>query len=848
MKLPAFPVKNLAAHADLYRIAAAVALAVLLVVVFLLTQPLDQQRQNTLLNDFARLQRDDALLGEGVLQLKFSLSNDYDQVNAIMADMRAVAAELRHGSAARDLRADAKFDRQLQLLDQRLSDQAAALEKFKSQNAVLKNSLIYLPAARDDLLRDLPPGTEAHEQLEALIEKVMLQNARAAMDGHGAVAADIIALQRSLAGQALRLREKFDHVARHIQMIDQFQQETPMLVSRLTSGSAKGGLTEAYRDYFARQQQRANAYQLFLLAATLLLLAYAIATFIRLRGNTQKLQLAASVFSHATECITITDSQGAILDVNPAFTKVTGYSRAEVLGRNPSILQSGRQDAEFYARMWQTIRENGQWQGEIYNRRKDGAVYPEWLSITAVIQNGQVSHYIGSFADLTQRKQSEAAIHNLAFYDTLTGLPNRRLLNDRCQQALASSVRTGKRGALLFIDLDHFKTINDTLGHSIGDLLLQQVAARLLSCVRKSDTVARLGGDEFMVMLEDLSENTVTAAEQTESVGKNILATLNLPYLLDSREYRNTPSIGATLFSGKQQSIGELFKQADIAMYQAKQAGRNALRFFDPGMQETINARAAFEVELRKALESRQFRLYYQIQVDEFNCPIGAEALIRWIHPERGMVSPLEFIPLAEDTGLILPIGHWVLETACAQLKGWQQTAATRDLVLAVNVSASQFRQENFVAEVQAVIRHHAIEPSRLKLELTESMLLDNIEDTIATMNELKTLGVQFSLDDFGTGYSSLQYLKRLPLDQLKIDQSFVRDLVTDSSDRAIMRTIVAMAHSLNLTVIAEGVETEEQRQLLRDNGCIHYQGYLFSKPLPIAQFENLVQKPPVGY
>ena len=843
MKLPAFPVKNLAVHADLYRIAAAIALAVLLVVVFLLTQPLDQQRQNTLLNDFARLQRDDARLGEGVLQLKFSLSNDYDQVTAIMADMRAVAAELRHGSAARDLRADAKFDRQLQLLDQRLSDQAAALEKFKSQNSVLKNSLIYLPFARDDLLRDLPPGTEVHEQFDALIEKVMLQSTRAAMDGHDAVAADITALQRSLAGQPLRLREKFDHLARHIQMIDQFQQETPMLVSRLTSGSEKGGLTEAYRDYFARQQQRATTYQLFLLAATLLLLAYAIAAFIRLRGNTQKLQLAASVFSHATECISITDSQGAILDVNPAFTKVTGYSRAEVLGRNPRILQSGRQDAEFYTRMWQTIRESGQWQGEIYNRRKDGVVYPEWLSITAVIQNGQVSHYIGSFTDLTQRKQSEVAIHNLAFYDPLTGLPNRRLLTDRCQQALVSSVRTGKRGALLFIDLDHFKTINDTLGHSIGDLLLQQVAARLSSCVRKGDTVARLGGDEFVVMLEDLSENTVTAAEQTESVGENILATLSLPYLLDSHEHRNTPSIGATLFSGKQQSIGELFKQADIAMYQAKQAGRNTLRFFDQDMQNTLTKRIAFEAELQKALENRQFQLYYQIQVDEFNCPIGAEALIRWIHPERGMVSPLEFIAVAEDTGLILPIGHWVLETACAQLKVWQQTAATRDLVLAVNVSARQFLQENFVAEVQVVIRHHAIEPSRLKLELTESMLLDNIEDTIATMNELKTLGVQFSLDDFGTGYSSLQYLKRLPLDQLKIDQSFVRDLVTDSSDRAIVRTIIAMAHSLNLTVIAEGVETEEQRQLLRDNGCTHYQGYLFGKPLPIAQFENLVHE-----
>jgi diguanylate cyclase (GGDEF)-like protein len=445
-----------------------------------------------------------------------------------------------------------------------------------------------------------------------------------------------------------------------------------------------------------------------------------------------------------------------------------------------------------------------------------------------------------------ERKAAENEIQSLAFFDSLTQLPNRRLLLDRLKQALASSLRSGRGGALLFIDLDNFKTLNDTLGHDMGDLLLQQVALRLKSCVRDGDTVSRLGGDEFIVMLEDLSEYPIEAAEQAECVGEKILATLNLSYQLATHEYRSTPSIGITLFSNHQQSKDELMKQADIAMYQAKKAGRNTLRFFDPQMQDTINARATLEDELRAALVKGEFELYYQIQVGSTHRPLGAEALIRWMHPVRGLVSPLQFIPLAEETGLILPIGKWVLETACAQLKLWQQDPLTRELILAVNVSAKQFRQVDFVAQVQAAVKDYAINPMRLKLELTESLLLDAIEDTIATMNALNEIGVQFSLDDFGTGYSSLQYLKRLPLDQLKIDRSFVRDLVTDNSDKAIVRTIIAMAGSLSLDVIAEGVETEEQRQNLFNKGCTHFQGYLFSEPIPIEQFEALLKLLPV--
>ncbi len=472
----------------------------------------------------------------------------------------------------------------------------------------------------------------------------------------------------------------------------------------------------------------------------------------------------------------------------------------------------------------------------------------------------------GVVFEITEWKEAQDKINSLVFYDPLTGLSNRRLLSDRLRLALASSARNRREGAILFIDLDNFKTINDTLGHAFGDLLLQQVAQRLTACTRKVDTlarmggdefvatqkslgenaqeaatVARMGGDEFVVMIEGLSEHTPKAATQAEIVGKKILAALSQTYQIASHECRSTCSIGITLFNDRPQSTDELLKQADIAMYQAKKAGRNALRFFDPQMQEIVTARAAIVDELRLALETQQFQLYYQIQVDSFLQPVGAEALIRWNHPDRGMVFPAQFITLAEETGLILPIGQWVLETACAQIKAWEQE--DHELILAVNVSAKQFLQADFVAQVQATLQRYAIDPKRLKLELTESALLENVEDVIATMNALNEIGVQFTLDDFGTGYSSLQYLKRLPLDQIKIDQSFVRDLAVDSSDRAIVRTIIAMAKSLNLDVIAEGVETEAQLQILLNMGCTRYQGYLFGKPVPIAQFEALVKQ-----
>ncbi len=550
------------------------------------------------------------------------------------------------------------------------------------------------------------------------------------------------------------------------------------------------------------------------------------------------LRIAARAFE-AQEGLMITDAEGVILRVNQAFTDSTGYAAEDVVGLTPRFLRSGRHDEDFYRTMWESISQTGSWQGEIWDRRKNGEIYPEWLTISAVKNDdGVITHYVGSHIDITERKAAEDKIRQLAFYDPLTQLPNRQLLLDRMQRALALSARSGRDGALLFIDMDNFKAINDTQGHAMGDLLLQLVAERLTSCVRESDTVARLGGDEFVVMLESLGMHPIEVAAKAEEVGEKILVALNQPYQLDMQVTRSSSSIGATLFSGERLECEELLKQADIAMYQAKKSGRNTLRFFDPQMQLAINARADLESELFKALEHQQFQLHYQVQVNSAHHPVGAEALIRWHHPERGLVLPAQFIPLAEETGLILRIGEWVLETACAQLKAWQGNESTRHLVLAVNVSARQFHQPGFVSQVKAIVQRHAIKPDLLKLEPTESLLLENTESTVTTMKGLKTIGIQLSLDDFGTGYSSLQYLKLLPLDQIKIDQSFVRDIATDPNDSAIVQTIIAMSKTLGLAVIAEGVETDAQREFLALSGCQFYQGYLFGKPLPIEQFE----------
>jgi diguanylate cyclase (GGDEF)-like protein/PAS domain S-box-containing protein len=554
------------------------------------------------------------------------------------------------------------------------------------------------------------------------------------------------------------------------------------------------------------------------------------------------LRIAATVFQ-SQEAMIVTDVNAIILRVNNAFTEITGFSSAEVIGSTPKALSSGLHDKVFYEAMWETLDRSGKWEGEVWNRRKGGEAYLERLIITAVKNDsGKVINYVATMTDITSSKEASEEIHNLAFYDPLTQLPNRRLLLDRLKQASATSVRSGRHGALLFLDLDHFKTLNDTLGHDMGDQLLKQVSVRLSACVRKVDTVARIGGDEFVVLLENLSSTAIEAAAQAEIIATKIQAELGRPFHIGSHEHHSTGSIGATLFLNQEQTgVEAILKQADIAMYQSKDSGRNAIRFFDQDMQDAVNARANLDHELRMAITQKQFQLYFHPQVDHESCILGAEVLIRWNHPQRGIVLPRDFIDLAEDTGLILPIGKWVLDAACAQLKEWQNHPYTKNLTLSVNVSAKQFRQVDFVEQVQSAISHYAINPSLLKLELTESILFKDMNGMISTMNALRNIGISFELDDFGTGYSSLQYLKKLPLSQLKIDQSFVRDIAIDSNDRTLVLTIITMAHSLGLEVVAEGVETQQQFEFLKNNGCDHYQGYLFSKPVPVDELGRLL-------
>ncbi len=545
----------------------------------------------------------------------------------------------------------------------------------------------------------------------------------------------------------------------------------------------------------------------------------------------------SKVFRHAPVLASITSLEdGTCIDVNEKSVEVSGYRIDEIIGR--TTIELGWITAADRARMLDALRETGHIKNmDITFQAKGGRKVHGLVNGEQIAINGRPC-LLSIMIDITERKMAEDRIQNLAFFDTLTGLPNRRFFQDQLKQAMASSLHNGKYCALFLIDLDNFKTLNDTLGHDKGDLLLQQVAKRLSNCIRDCDMLARLGGDEFVVLLELLSEDLQEATAQTETVGKKILAALNPPYPLTDHEFHTTPSIGITLFGKQWEKLDELLKRADLAMYQAKAAGRNNFCFYDPKMQDIVTNRVALEVDLREGLHQKQFLLYYQPQMEGSRL-MGAEALLRWQHPLRGMVSPAEFIPLAEESGIILPLGHWVLQTACARLKAWEARPETADLSLSVNVSVRQFKQPDFVAQLKTTLANTAARPQKLKLELTESMLLEDIEVIIDKMTELKSLGVSFSLDDFGTGYSSLSYLKRLPFSQLKIDRTFVKDILTNANNASIAKTIVTLAQSLGLSVIAEGVETEEQRDFLLRHGCLAFQGFLFSRPLPQEEFER---------
>lgn len=553
----------------------------------------------------------------------------------------------------------------------------------------------------------------------------------------------------------------------------------------------------------------------------------------------EQLHMWAMVLEHSAEGIIICDARERILMVNDAFTRVTGYTRDAVLGHTPRLQQSGRHDRAFYQNMWKAILEAGAWQGEIWNRRQDGEIYPEWLTISAVRDaQGTISHYVGIFSDISERKRQEERLAHLAHYDALTDLPNRALLGDRLERALATARRYGSKVGVLCMDLDRFKNINDSLGHSVGDHLLQIVAARLRAVVRGDDTVARMGGDEFILLLANLHE-----AEDAGIVAKKLLDTVTAPYQIDGQELLLTMSLGIAVYPHDGGTVEELIRNADAAMYQAKDRGRDTYQFYTEDMNRRSLEKLSLENALRRALARGEFVLHYQPKVDVRSGQIvGAEALIRWQHPDMGMVSPGTFIPLAEDCGLIGPIGTWVMEEACRQVVAWQRDGLPA-IPVAVNVAASQFWQRGFIQQVLATLDQTGVSPACLELEFTERVIMVETEETIALLHALHEAGLQLAIDDFGTGYSSLSYLRRFPIDVLKIDQSFIREIANDPSAASIVSGIIGLAKSLQLQVIAEGVETWEQLVILRAQRCDQVQGYLYSRAVPPEAFAALLRQ-----
>ena len=577
-------------------------------------------------------------------------------------------------------------------------------------------------------------------------------------------------------------------------------------------------------------------------SALLLIILIAYFFFTRLVNSKKELEIAAMSFE-VQDGILIVDERLIVIRINQALTKITGYDADDLVGKQLQLFDLLKFNAVLNQEIWEGVNANGSWSGEFEDLNKFGDPYTKSLAISLVKDaKGKKINYIISIRDVTETKWIKSQNNKLLFSDMLTGLPNRLQLQSYLMHAINTCKSNDKKGAVLLVDLDDFKNLNDTLGHNVGDLYLKEIADRLQSNVRINDIVGRLGGDEFIIILEHLSPDETEAIRAVKLISNKILSKLSEPCLLDTHRYQGQCSIGVTLFGGTNVDVGNLLKQAEICMFEAKNKGRNNVQIFEPQMEQLVTNKASLLRDLQIAIKKKQLELYYQVQVDSAKNLFGVEALVRWIHPQKGIISPIEFIPLAEETGLIVPIGDWVLDKACAQIKAWELDPKTKDLVISINVSSKQIHDEKFPMLVRKAIQKHQINAKNLKLELTESSLLEDIEANATTMSLLKKDGVQLSLDDFGTGYSSLQYLKQLPLDELKIDRSFVKDITSDNQDRSIVKTIITLAESVGMSVLAEGVETEEQLEILVKNGCQRFQGYLFGSPVPIEKLFGSVK------
>lgn len=796
------------------------------------------------------MQQADTELNVAVLGSYADLMHNYDPVVRRLGEIRNERANLKHLPPWLE-----RDDEQLLggRLDALFAAQAAKeqqIDLFQRNNAVLRNSLHYFPLAAENYLNRL--GRGAPPELEHFVRGVL-------SFGQGPGREEIEGLRKELRSLEARRLPAFDqlslqHLLAHARVIIDKRPEVDRLAFAIAHAPTGIRLEEFTRLYTAAHEEslRVSGYfRQILYALSILLVVYGVYAVMRIDQDRRSLQqryeaqlraeeqlrLYAQVFTCAAEGMTITDASSNIVAVNPAFCEITGYVAAEVIGRTPAILNSGRQGSEYYRQMWSELIKRGQWHGEIWNRRKDGGIYPEWLSVAAVRDAvGETTNYIGIFTDISERKESEARIQHLAHHDALTGLPNRVLLDDRISQAIAKSRRSEQQTAVIFIDLDRFKNINDTLGHEVGDNLLIQAAQRGLTVLRETDTLCRLGGDEFVVVLPEIEQ-----LQYAMHVTRKLLAALGQPYLLAGHALTVTGSAGIALWPDDGQTVSELLRKADAAMYRAKEEGRNTARFYSAGINSTSLGELLLENDLRGALGRGELTMYYQPKVDARSGElIGAEALMRWQSRGHGMVPPTRFIPLAEESGLISALGEWALDDVCRQQRAWLD-AGLAVVPVAVNLSAHQFAQQDVPKLIADLLARYNLPPQLLALELTESLLMRNAGSASKVLHALRAMEIAVAIDDFGTGYSSLSYLNQFPVQSLKIDRSFVCEINEHGTSVRLVPAIIAMAHELELTVIAEGVETEAQREYLLKHGCDEFQGFLFGRPQAAEQMEKLL-------
>ncbi len=810
-----------------------------------------------------RLQQLDAELNASVLASRYDLYRNFDRSSQGVKDLLAITRTLTQLPDYLPLRDRQPLEEQVARLRQASLDKADAVDRFKRETAILRNSQSYFPLITDSLIRDgvLQPALSREVGIFGRSVMTFLlsddpgrgERLRQEHDRLAGVA------ERLPPATAETLRILLSHAAlilTHKPTLDAITHD----ILQLPTHALGDTLSQSYAQAYNQALQKARRYRVLLFVVALGLGIYLVMAVARRRRLAAQLADAnrelherlealhqaqaelkryATVFTNAREGMVITDASAQIIAVNPAFTEITGYPLEQIAGATPAVLSSGRQDEHYYQKMWSALKERGQWQGEIWNRRRSGDIYPEWLSIAAVRDSeGETTHYIGIFSDVTERKEAEARIHHLAHHDALTGLPNRLLLQDRLGQAIREARRKGSQVGILFMDLDRFKWINDTLGHDAGDHLLRTITRRCLDVLRESDTLARLGGDEFVAILPGLQQ-----AQDAGLVARKLLAAITQPCMLGNHELSVTCSIGIAVFPGDGTTDSLLLRNADAAMYRAKSEGRNGFQFYSTDMNTARLGELLLEHQLRGALERQELCLFYQPKVDARDGTLrSCEALLRWRHAEEGLLTPDRFLPAAEESGLIVPIGEWVIHEACRQVRSWLD-AGRQPVRVAVNLSGQQFAHQNIVQLVRDALQEYRLPPQLLELELTETILMRDIERTLVILGELCALGVSLAIDDFGTGYSSLAYLRQFQVHTLKIDRSFVNDIQEGANDAKIASAVIGLAHSLGLRVVAEGVETPLQQAFLANHACDYLQGYLFGKPEPADRFSERLQR-----